>query len=233
MMRSHSALAFTVLKTLPPNTRSQSASSLTAFMKASVTSTETLNMRSRAGIALGVDEGLDVGMIAAQRRHHGAAARARAHDGAAHRVPHIHERQRPRGVGADALHRRALRPQGREIVPDAAALLHGERRLAQVLEDADMSSGIVPMTKQLNSVTLRPVPAPAMTRPAGRNLKPDKRLVEAPGPQLGIALRRRQRPRHAPPRGVQVGIGLPGGVAKAVFHVPDALGNRRPFHRQK
>ncbi len=33
-------------------------------------------------------------------------------------------------------------------------------------------SGIVPMTKQLNSVTLRPVPAPAVIRPAGRNLKP-------------------------------------------------------------
>jgi len=34
-----------------------------------------------------------------------------------------------------------------------------------------MLSGIVPMTKQLNSVTLREVPAPAMIRPAGRYLK--------------------------------------------------------------
>ena len=34
-----------------------------------------------------------------------------------------------------------------------------------------MVSGIVPMTKQLNSVTLRSVPAPAVTRPAGRNRK--------------------------------------------------------------
>ena len=31
-----------------------------------------------------------------------------------------------------------------------------------------MESGIVPMTKQLNSVTLRPVPAPERMRPAGR-----------------------------------------------------------------
>jgi hypothetical protein len=31
-----------------------------------------------------------------------------------------------------------------------------------------MLSGIVPMTKQLNSVTERPVPAPATMRPAGR-----------------------------------------------------------------
>ena len=34
-----------------------------------------------------------------------------------------------------------------------------------------MSSGMAPMTKQLNRVTLRPVPAPARMRPAGRNLK--------------------------------------------------------------
>jgi len=31
-----------------------------------------------------------------------------------------------------------------------------------------MESGIVPMTKQLNSVTDRPVPAPARILPAGR-----------------------------------------------------------------
>ena len=34
-----------------------------------------------------------------------------------------------------------------------------------------MLSGIVPITKQLNNVTLRSVPAPAVIRPAGRNLK--------------------------------------------------------------
>ncbi len=35
----------------------------------------------------------------------------------------------------------------------------------------DMLSGMVPMTKQLKSVTDRPVPAPAVIRPAGRYLK--------------------------------------------------------------
>jgi hypothetical protein len=35
-----------------------------------------------------------------------------------------------------------------------------------------MSSGTVPITKQLNKVTLRAVPAPATMRPAGMNLKP-------------------------------------------------------------
>jgi len=42
-------------------------------MNASVTSTDRLKLRSRAGLALGVDEGFDVGMVAAQRGHHRAA----------------------------------------------------------------------------------------------------------------------------------------------------------------
>ena len=61
---------------------------------------------------LGGDEILDIRMIDAQRRHHRAAPRPGAHDGAAHRVPHIHERHGARGVGTHALHQRALGPQG-------------------------------------------------------------------------------------------------------------------------
>ena len=61
----------------------------------------------------------------------------------------------------------------------------------------DMSSGIVPMTKQLNSVTLRPVPAPAMTRPAGRNLKPASaswnRPAHSSGSRSGAARARATR----------------------------------------
>ncbi len=61
----------------------------------------------------------------------------------------------------------------------------------------DMSSGIVPMTKQLKSVTLRPVPAPAITRPAGRNLNPDsaswKRLAHSSGSRSGTASARATR----------------------------------------
>ena len=82
----------------------------TAAMKASLTSTERLKLDSRPATALGVDEVLDIGMIAGQGRHHRAAPRARAHDGAAHRVPHFHEGDRPRGIRAHARHRRAPRP---------------------------------------------------------------------------------------------------------------------------
>jgi len=39
-----------------------------------------------------------------------------------------------------------------------------------------MLSGIVPITKQLNSVTLRAVPAPAVMRPAGKYLKSSSAL---------------------------------------------------------
>ena len=62
-------------------------------------------------------------------------------------------------------------PEGREIVADAAALLHGQRGLAQMGEDRAESSPISPMTKQLNSVTRRSVPAPDRMRPAGWNRK--------------------------------------------------------------
>ena len=40
-----------------------------------------------------------------------------------------------------------------------------------ILKMPSMSSGIVPITKQLNKVTFRFVPAPAVIRPAGKNLK--------------------------------------------------------------
>ena len=53
----------------------------------------------------------DVRMIAAHRPHHGASAMARAHYGAAHRIPNIHEGKRPRRIGPDAFYRRALWPK--------------------------------------------------------------------------------------------------------------------------
>ena len=86
-------------------------------------------------VGLGGDELLDVRMIAAQGRHHGAAPLTGRHDGAAHGVPDVHEADGTRGIRADARDRRPARPQRREIMPDAAPLLHRQRRLAHVLED--------------------------------------------------------------------------------------------------
>ena len=87
------------------------------------------------GLRLGFDEGFDVGVVAAQGAHHGAAAAAGRHDGAAHRVPHLHEADRARGVGADGGDGRPLGAQRREIMPDAAALLHGQRGILDARED--------------------------------------------------------------------------------------------------
>jgi len=87
-------------------------------------------------LTLGGDEVLDVGVVAPHGRHHRAPAGASGHDGAAHRVPHVHEGQRSGGIGADAAHGRALRPERGEVVADPTPLLHGERGFAQVLENA-------------------------------------------------------------------------------------------------
>ena len=48
-----------------------------------------------------------------------------------------------------------------------------------------MLSGTVPITKQLNSVTVRSVPAPAVIRPAGRYLKSSNALKNLPSQCLG------------------------------------------------
>ena len=60
------------------------------------------------GLALGLDEFLDVGMIAASVPIIAPRRAPARHDGPAHRVPHIHERERARRIGADALHRAPL-----------------------------------------------------------------------------------------------------------------------------
>jgi hypothetical protein len=86
-------------------------------------------------VGLRGDEGLDVGMVATHRRHHGATPRSGRHDRAAHGIPHIHERQGAGGVGPYAFDERALRAERRKVIADAAAVLHGERRLTQMRED--------------------------------------------------------------------------------------------------
>ena len=56
-------------------------------------------------IALGIDEGFDIGVVDREAAHHCAAPLARRHDRAAHRIPAIHEGQRSRGIGANPQHR--------------------------------------------------------------------------------------------------------------------------------
>ena len=80
-------------------------------------------------------------MVAAHRRHHRPATATGRHDRAAHGIPYIHESQRSRGIRRNALHLGTLRSDRREVVTDAAALLHGQRGLFQHVEDAAHAVG--------------------------------------------------------------------------------------------
>ena len=87
-------------------------------------------------IALCLDEVQNVGVVDAQAAHHRPAPRACRLDRAAHRVPAVHEGQGAGCIRAHAFYRGTLGPDGGEIHADPAALLHGQRGLFQVLEDA-------------------------------------------------------------------------------------------------
>ena len=180
-----------------------------------------------AGLVLGLDEGLDVGMIAAHGRHHGATPRARAHDGAAHGIPNIHEGKWSRGIGADAFHRRPLGPQRREIVADTAALLHGQRRFLEVLEDA---AHVIGDGAHDETIEKRDVPGGAGAgddAPGRQEFETLERLVEAFGPILALFFRLGQGVGDAPPAIVDGFVHRRAiGRFEAVFHVPDLLGYR-------
>ena len=73
---------------------------------------------------LGVDEALDVRMVAAQHAHLRAPARARGFHRLARLVEHAHVRDRPARARVRAVHIRALGTDRREVVTDAAAAAH-------------------------------------------------------------------------------------------------------------
>ncbi len=81
------------------------------------------------GIALRIDERLDIRMIDPQASHHRSTALPGRVDGPAHRIPAIHEGQRPGCFGSDSEDGAAALPDRRKIHSDSAALLHGDRGL--------------------------------------------------------------------------------------------------------
>ena len=64
-------------------------------MKASVTSTERLKLRKRAGSRLASMKASMSGMIDAQAAHHRPATLPGRLDGSAHGIPAVHEAERP------------------------------------------------------------------------------------------------------------------------------------------
>src|SRR5581483_7838743 len=87
-------------------------------------------------LVLGVDEVLEVRVVAAQHAHLRSAPGARGLDGLARPVEHAHVRDRTARPGMRALDLGAPRPDGGEVVADAAAAAHRLRRLLQRGVDA-------------------------------------------------------------------------------------------------
>ena len=89
----------------------------------------------------------------------------------------------------------------------------------------EIESSIAPITKQLNNVTLRGVPAPAWMRPPGKNAKflkmPKKRASQA-GPVT--LFNRRERGRDAAPS-VGDRLLLPVVIGIAIFRRPHMTRN--------
>ena len=175
--------------------------------------------------ALGLDKGLDIRVVAPHHPHHGATPRPGAHDGAAHGVPDIHEAQRPGRIGADAVHRRALGPERRKIVADAAALLHGQGGFFQVFENAGHVVGDIAHdeTVEQRHPSVRPG---AGENTAGRQkIEILHDLGETLLPKRLVVFGRGQGTGDAPEA---VGHGFIDRVAvgplEAVFHVPDLAG---------
>ena len=87
-------------------------------------------------LVLGVDEFLDVGVVAAQHAHLRAAARARGLDRLARAVEDAHVGKRAARARVRAFHFGAARADGGEVVADAAAAPHGLGRFLQRGVDA-------------------------------------------------------------------------------------------------
>ena len=178
------------------------------------------------GIGLGGDEGLDIGVIAAHGRHHRAAAAAGGHDRAAHRVPDIHERERTRGIRRHPRDRGAARADGGKVVPDAAALLHGQRRLLQHLEDAAHAVGDGAHHEAVEERHRARRAGPGGDPPGRQEAEILERAKEPLLPSRGVGLDRREGTGDAPPAVLDRAVD--GGavrVLEPVFHVPDLFGD--------
>ena len=95
----------------------------------------------QVALVLGMDEALDVGMVATQHAHLGTAPRAGGFHGLAGTVEHAHVGDRPAGARIGALDLGALGTDGRKIVADAAAAPHGFGSLLQCIVDAGLAVG--------------------------------------------------------------------------------------------
>ena len=177
-------------------------------------------------VFLGLDERLNIGVVAAHGGHHGPPARACRHDGAAHRVPDIHKGQGARSIRRHTLHLGPARADGGEVIADAAALLHGQRGLFQPVENA---AHAVRDGAHDKAVEQRHIPPRASARrdaTCGQEFEPRKRAIKPLFPDLRLCLDLGQSAGDAAPAVLHRAVNR-GAIRlfEAVLHVPDGFGN--------
>ena len=158
-------------------------------------------------VPLGIDEALDVRMVAAQRPHHRPAAYPGREQCRAHAVPQAHEGHRPRGRTPDPLPAQTGGPQRGKVATHAPALLHGQRRIPQRLEDA---GEVVRDRTHDEAVEQGQVPihtGPGEDPPARQKPKPLQQVQIPRRPNLPLhRLDRRQCVRNPLPSRVDIGL---------------------------
>ncbi len=179
------------------------------------------------GVGFGGDEILNIRVIAAHRGHHRPAAAARAHDGAAHGVPDVHERQRPRGICRHPHHIRALGADGREIIADSPALLHRQSGLFQHIENAAHAVGDRAHDETIEQRHTPLGARPCGDAPCGQEFEILKCLIKRVFPSLSVFFNAGQGSCNTAPAVFDRLVN--GGAIRlfeAVFHIPNLLCNR-------
>ena len=158
----------------------------------------------KIAVVLGMDEGFDIGVVAAQYAHLRAAPRARGFDRLATAVEHAHIGYRAAGARMRAAHVRAFRPDRRKIVADAAAAPHGFRGFHQ--RDVDAGPAINRLGNRVADGLHETIDQGRLQVGAGggihasaRNESADQRFEERRLPARGIVLDRGQRARYPAP----------------------------------
>ena len=174
------------------------------------------------------DEGFDIGVVTPHGGHHRAAPAACAHDGAAHRIPNIHERQRARGIRRHTFHIRAARTDGGEIIADAAALLHGQRRLFEHVKDAGHAVRHRAHHKAVEQGHLTRGAGTCGDAAGGKIFEIFQRGIEFVFPLGRVFFDARQIAGNTPPAVLHRYVNRRAVCfLKAILHIPDLLGNRR------
>ena len=172
------------------------------------------------------DELFDIRVVTTHRRHHSTTARTRGHDGAAHRIPNIHERQRTRRISRHTFDQRAFGTNRREVVADAATLLHGQRRFFEHVENAAHRIRYGAHHKAVEQSD-RACSARTSGDAASRQVfEIFQSAVELIFPFFGVFFDSRQSTRNPTPRIFNSAIQrFAVGILETVLHIPDLFGN--------